>query len=108
MVPGDVLEEVDGVIAVQILGAQVDGDVSGLVRRQERSEVATHDFDDVLGDRRDEPDLLGQRDEQVRADDLAVGASPSHQCLGPDARRRTEIDERLIVDDELPLADGSG
>ena len=52
-------------------------------------------------ERRDEPGLLGQRDELDRADDPARRVLPAHERLDGDRAQRGRVEDRLVEDAEL-------
>jgi len=62
--------------------ARAHGDPAALPDAQLLGELA----DDPVADRRDQPELLGERDELARLDQSAVGAPPADQGLDADMR----------------------
>ena len=55
--------------------------------------------------RRDQPGLLGQRDELHGRDPAALGVLPAHERLDGDEPALGEVDDRLVLDDQLAVLD---
>ncbi len=63
--------------------------------------LRTRLLEDPGAHRRDQPGLLGERDEVQRRHQAVPGPLPAHQRLGGDDRAGLEVDDRLVVDHQL-------
>ena len=81
--------------------ARAHGDPAALPVAQLLGELA----DDPVADRRDQPELLGERDELARLDQSAVGAPPADQGLDARHALTRELDDGLVVEEPLPRLD---
>lgn len=63
---------------------------------------------DPAAERHDQPGVLGERDEPVRAEHPVLRMQPAHQRLGAPHTAVAEVDQRLVLDEELAAVKGRG
>lgn len=112
------LQDVHGVLDEAGVGElarrQVDVDTQGTAGRvlavafSPFPGLAHRLLQDPAAERHDQPGVLGERDEPVRAEDAVLRVQPAHQRLGAPHAAVTEVDQRLVLDEELAALQGRG
>ena len=108
----DLADGRDDAVVVELLDRQVDR--HGQVHRglavvvPPRGQVGAGALQDPLAELADQTGLLGEGDEQTRAEQTAAGVVPADQGLAADDAPGLEVEHRLVVGDELLRGDGPG
>lgn len=97
----DPLDGARGGAVAELDGGDVDGDDEVVAGGVPAGGLLAGAEQDVLADRGDLPDLLGDRDEVHRRDHASFGVLPPDEGFGADGPAAGNVDQRPVVDDEL-------